>query len=1159
MMLILGNFKPIENAHANASFPVYNPKLTVLEIIDVGDSRIGDVLEDTGSFLVETITMKQFVASREELDGKYDFIAISKGEYSTQTVGVTNSSNRNKAHETTNIQNDITDLKATEIISQFIEKGQLVILEKDSIRNGGKLQNHFDKYNGSDKNVIFYENRKAENNQNNSCSWWREWLGLCSNNGNNNGNDQQQDLISQLNAFLNSEKYKERPRFELTKKPSEPQYQPEQTIQFDLALKTSVQSKNLKAILYIDSDFNDRYDASEMVAEKIITSKNETISYQLPSGYSGVRNWKVEVIDLGTSLKDYEKGTIYFKDQTVEVNVLQVKRNSTDNSSLTSTNNMKQSYLEKNGEYKINIDVTDMNEFNKSTGKFSHTKINGTYDMIIFGFADSYNNTAINNNAVNSVKQFINTNQSILFTHDTIFESNNNWVNNFMEATGQKPPHTNLGYGAPKTSTTTKKMNDGLMTTYPFKLKDNIKIATTHNQYYTLNLEDPNVIPWYNITGGERDPYDSWNHFYTYSKGNITYSGTGHTSSGFPDDEQQLFVNTMYRAFLGSNHAPVIDVITPNDDEVIPAHQKIELSYKVQDFDLKDTHISTEVYLNGTSIGRPESVRTGTTIVKSIDHGLLNNGHVELKIVAIDDNGAKAEKVINLKVEKVKANLEISRTSTTDQIIPVASTAQFNYTIQPREITGAVVENLNLEEVILIDLQFSETFPANVEVEVPDGFEKSGSLSTGYTVTANLGDILYKRDKGNKYLAEPFNFTVTVSPKAKGEFTFNNSSITYVDINNQREKVTFNATTIRADYKVEKVTLPESIVINKGIAENLSLVLDIYPKNAGISEIVWATDNNMLKIDPKTGVLTADQVTEGYVTVTVTDFFGNKKEAKTYVTVRIPVEQIHVDEITLKVGEKVALPITVTPSEARTALTLSLADPTVAAIDRSSFTIEGLKPGVTYIVVTGTNKGGQVITASASVTVEEVLIESIIVNPTEVRIDKFAIFDRFTVTIEPLEATNKNLIWKSLNSSIVEVLENGKIQGKATGTAEIEIYSEDKGNAKTSIIVIVGSPLSGIGTDGDLTIKKGDNSYNASNYITYYPSDATNVTSKSFESSNLSILEVDSTGQITAKRLGDAEIAITVFVEDGSSYSATLKVKVVDPSTNDSKDNKDLY
>ena len=68
--------------------------------------------------------------------------------------------------------------------------------------------------------------------------------------------------------------------------------------------------------------------------------------------------------------------------------------------------------------------------------------------------------------------------------------------------------------------------------------------------------------------------------------------------------------------------------------------------------------------------------------------------------------------------------------------------------------------------------------------------------------------------------------------------------------------------------------------------KNLSLDLKINPEDAGIKEIVWSesTGGSILSIDPKTGVVTAKAEGSGYVTVKVTDVFGNVKEATTYVT-----------------------------------------------------------------------------------------------------------------------------------------------------------------------------------------------------------------------------------------------------------------------------------
>ena len=83
-----------------------------------------------------------------------------------------------------------------------------------------------------------------------------------------------------------------------------------------------------------------------------------------------------------------------------------------------------------------------------------------------------------------------------------------------------------------------------------------LEIRRTHSQYYQLNLEDEEVIPWYtmwtnrttgnqgsgsgNLMATQVNPYDVRNNYYTYSKGNITFSGTGEQTREYihyPDSE----------------------------------------------------------------------------------------------------------------------------------------------------------------------------------------------------------------------------------------------------------------------------------------------------------------------------------------------------------------------------------------------------------------------------------------------------------------------------------------------------------------------------------------------------------------------------------------------------------------------------------------------
>ena len=117
-----------------------------------------------------------------------------------------------------------------------------------------------------------------------------------------------------------------------------------------------------------------------------------------------------------------------------------------------------------------------------------------------------------------------------------------------------------MNYWKDNTETTTvRSINNAQITSYPYDLnKKTIKVANTHTQWFQLNLEDPEVVPWYNLDKTNFDSGDSRNFYYTYSKGNITYSGTGHTGTNYQDQatELQLFINTIIKAARGANNIP---------------------------------------------------------------------------------------------------------------------------------------------------------------------------------------------------------------------------------------------------------------------------------------------------------------------------------------------------------------------------------------------------------------------------------------------------------------------------------------------------------------------------------------------------------------------------------------------------------------------------
>ncbi|MCM1105876.1 MAG: DUF5057 domain-containing protein [Blautia sp.] len=130
-----------------------------------------------------------------------------------------------------------------------------------------------------------------------------------------------------------------------------------------------------------------------------------------------------------------------------------------------------------------------------------------------------------------------------------------------------------------------KMTNNGQITTYPYHINDTIEVLTSHLQYYQLDLEyleEGDVNVWFNLSDTKDDQVraylkesgkgngkntstnlysardqDCRNSFFIYNKGNITYTGSGHTTGTvMPDDEVKLFVNTMIAAYRQPESQP---------------------------------------------------------------------------------------------------------------------------------------------------------------------------------------------------------------------------------------------------------------------------------------------------------------------------------------------------------------------------------------------------------------------------------------------------------------------------------------------------------------------------------------------------------------------------------------------------------------------------
>lgn len=128
------------------------------------------------------------------------------------------------------------------------------------------------------------------------------------------------------------------------------------------------------------------------------------------------------------------------------------------------------------------------------------------------------------------------------------------------------------------------KVNQGGLTTYPFAVSDELLIAGTHAQMFTLDIEDPEVNVWYTLGANylsttpsvdaqfarydsgifAASPHDGMNNYFLYSKGNIFYTGAGHERivGCYKDnnDERKLFINVIVNSVTKGTKRPKIKI-----------------------------------------------------------------------------------------------------------------------------------------------------------------------------------------------------------------------------------------------------------------------------------------------------------------------------------------------------------------------------------------------------------------------------------------------------------------------------------------------------------------------------------------------------------------------------------------------------------------------
>ena len=299
-------------------------------------------------------------------------------------------------------------------------------------------------------------------------------------------------------------------------------------------------------------------------------------------------------------------------------------------------------------------------------------------------------------------------------------------------------------------------------------------------------------------------------------------------------------------------------------------------------------------------------------------------------------------------------------------------------------------------------------------------------------------------------------------------------------------------------------------------------------------------------------VTAAPKPTETTTTTTVPKTSNNTEPSSTTPTVTsstpspstpVAVSGVALDKkvATINVGKTVTVKATVTPANAdNKTLVWTSSNTKIATV--SNGVVKGVKAG--RVIITAKTTDGSNISATCTVTVKQPV--------TRISLSKKATMytgKKLTLKakVNPANASNKALTWKSSNTKIAKVASNGVVTGVKAGTVKITATAKDGSRKSATCTVTVRQSVSKITlSKTNVVLPKKGSSYNVR--VTVAPKNAynKNVVVKSAKTKvakvSASTVKSGKTVKITAVKKGTTKVVFTA--KDGSKKSATCKVTV---------------
>ena len=406
------------------------------------------------------------------------------------------------------------------------------------------------------------------------------------------------------------------------------------------------------------------------------------------------------------------------------------------------------------------------------------------------------------------------------------------------------------------------------------------------------------------------------------------------------------------------------------------------------------------------------------------------------------------------------------------------------------------------------------------------------SLKVGISET--LSATVGPSNAANKAIAWTSNDEAIVTVNSSGKITAVKAGTAVITAAAKDGSGVTASCVVTVTQPVTDITLNKTeMTIPAGSIEILKAVVS--PSDATNRTVSWSSSNSEVARLESSGLVIALKAGTAVITVSAQD--GSQKKASCIVTVTQPVREISLDKSSAELapGKTLQLKATVSPADATDKSVTWKSSNTAVAKVNSSGLVTAVANGNATITVTAADGSGA--ESNCLVTVAQP-VTGITLNKTTMTLNAGS-SETLKATVSPSNAANKSLTWTSSNSAVVKVDNAGKVTAVKAGSGIITAEAKDGSGVTRSCTVTVIQPVTGVSINKSETAIRVGGSETLTAIIS--PSDASNKR-VSWSSSNMAVAKVDSSGKVTAVKIGTANITATAM--DGTGKKGVCRVTV---------------